>query len=207
MVPGKLYQRFLYEEKREFQPYWLGGESGSRNAHLILEFSGADRRTLTRVVMCVPHMERISRYRTFKSSNDQIFCAAQERLLDFASLLVFGHSRLPAWLSGTGYFCCHKNGSIVPLKAFESFDPVAHDTLSGYFRRPCVNVNIRQWPDKVLQLEDKAKAILKVCYATKLTKTQRVRDFCRTPGFQTMCSVTHNTQRTSERIYRSLGSR
>ena len=127
-----------------------------------LEYTDATRSIIQRLVFVTYHPEAFLRERGHKLSDAKRNIAFRERLIDFATVLLYGETRFQTFFSTGNWFYQMSTGIIIPLTAFLRFTE-ENDTLSKYFKRPNLNsASMDQLLSTVEALKPKKKMIQNV---------------------------------------------
>lgn len=110
--------------------------------HKIFTTTPTGGRSLSQIVLVVPHPESFFPYRTLYMLLQSRTLAVRERLLDYAPLLVHGTVDLPSLLTKANHYYLAKSGLSIPRSAFETFDPRnGVDGLSPHLTHPKLRRN------------------------------------------------------------------
>jgi len=85
------------------------------------------------MVLNAPHPVCFYRLRRFKLDHARRVIATQERIIDYALVLVHGEPHIPTFLSTVNFYQNRHNGIIIPKAAFDDLDLAGgHDALSPF---------------------------------------------------------------------------
>jgi hypothetical protein len=114
----------------------------------------SDGSTIKRLAIVTYHPEGFARAQDEVLSEDKQLTAFRERLIDYATIMVYGQVNMPTFLTTSNYIFNMRTGLLMPTQALYDYDD-RNDTLSAYFTRPCSRgietVQRRIWTNPMLQ--------------------------------------------------------
>jgi hypothetical protein len=151
-LPAEAYMLYLKEHNINHDTVWQFGHqlnrfelpcaftewSNTNNGNTNNGSSSSRESEISRLAIVTFHLEAFGRARGFNITNIQRNIGFRERLIDYALVLLYYEVRLPGFLSTGVYFFQMSTGILIPVTAFEDFQP-SNDTLSTYLSRPTLN--------------------------------------------------------------------